>query len=361
MKRKTELYKVIIESKNINKEGFFDLLEKEILLKDFLEYYYKNNVYNNINISDVKEVKSNQNEEDDISKNGTSNSKGNSKDIDKKIDVKSKHICYYLKNIDEVCIGGNETNKEKLRKVLIEYVKYDKKLKIVDKDTLEQKFEKSKNQGDLEKQHYLLETYNDTNKALIVWEKVLGAITISLIEKDFNSKYRNWIKDKYKDDDEQRKEFLEYNIKIYAIPSKDFIEELLGLDRISLLKVSVAKEKFSADEDILFSEENISRDDVEIVYKPVSGLSFSKTKVKQYVEKFKKGKKIKRIVINGTKNNSSITLNTELIKMNETLDIKEGVDGLVDSSDLFKKFQELINDKYNYLSEIFIDVKVEEE
>lgn len=355
MKRKTELYKVIIESKNVNKEGFFDLLEKEILLKDFLNYYYDNNVYNNLSVDEIEESTLNKNEEDDLNKND------NSKCINNKIDIKRKHICYYLKSVDEVDIDVNETNKEKLRKVLIEYIKYDKNLKVVDKDTLEQKFVKSKNHGDLEKQHYLLETYTDINKALIVWEKVLGAVTISLIEKDFNSKYRDWIKKKYENYDEKRKELLGYNIKIYAIPSKNFIEELLGLDRISVLKVSVEKEKFSADEDILFSEENISRDDVEIIYKPISGLSFSKTKVKQYVENFKKSKKINKIVIKGTKNNSSITLNTELIKMNETLDIKEGIDGLVDSEDLFSKFQELIDDKYDYLNEIFIDVDIEEE
>ncbi|WP_338631538.1 hypothetical protein [Clostridium baratii] len=350
MKKRVELYKLIIESRKANEKSFFDLLEKEILLKDFLEYYYQDNIYKNIstNKSDGVLVDSENNMEQLIS-------------VGNKIDVKKKHLCYYLKNIEEADVTTSKDNRDKLRKVLIEYIKYDKKLKVVDKDTLEEQFEKSKNHGDLEKQHYLIETYTDTNKALIVWEKVLGAVTISLIEKELNSKYKSWIKEIYSNNDEKRKELLMYNLKIYAIPSKDFIEELMELDKISVLKVSVEKEEFTADEDIIFSEENVSRKEVELIYKPISGLSFSRKKVKQYVEGAIKGEKINRIEIGGYKNKNTITLNSEKIKMNEVIDLKQGLDGLVDSEELFEKFQNLIDDKYDYLSEIFIDIEQNEE
>lgn len=340
---------MIVESKNKNKEGFYKELNAEVILKDFLNHYYKNVIYNeHINIEEINDSEENYSE-------------GNEENIyDTKIDIKNKHICYYIKTIKKV---QNEQNKDidSIINVLMEYIKYDKQLKIVDKDTLEKKFEKSKNQGDLEKQHYLIETLNNSNKALLVWEKILGAITIGQIEIQMKNDFKKWIEVNYKDEEEKKKYLLGYTIKIYSIPSKNLIEELLKLDKISILKATVKKEKLTLDEDIIFSEENISREDVELIYKPKKGLSFSSIKVKKYIESFKKGGDIKKIVINGSKDGSLITLNTELMKMSEYVDVKEGIDGLINSEDLFDKYKNLISNKEEYLNEIFVDVDIDQE
>ena len=231
---------------------------------------------------------------------------------------------------------------------------------MVDKDTLEKKFEKSKNQGDLEKQHYIIQTLDKSNKALIVWEKVLGAVTLGLIEKNINSAFRKWIRNNYENDKDKKHELLGFHIKIYPIPSKDIFVELSNLDKVSLMKVTVKKEKLTFDEDIVFSEDNISREDVDLIYKPIKGLSFSKSKVEGYVRKFINGEKIKRILISGKRDGNLITLNTELMKMSEYIDVKVGEDGLVDSEDLFKKYYDLINKDNEYFNEIFIDINLEE-
>ena len=42
MNRKTELYKIIVEDKHVNKEGFFDELKSDIILKTFFKDYYEN-------------------------------------------------------------------------------------------------------------------------------------------------------------------------------------------------------------------------------------------------------------------------------------------------------------------------------
>ena len=350
MNRKTELYKIILEDKKVNKEGFFDELKSDIILKTFFNDYYENIVYSN-NIEEVTDNAENVDSEVAVEKSASGS-------YDKKIDIKSKSICYYVKSVEEVDNENEEI--DKTRNVTIEYIKYDKQLKVVDKDTLEKKFEKSKNQGDLEKQHYIIQTLDKSNKALIVWEKVLGAITLGLIEKNINSAFRNWIRENYKDDKDKKNDLLRFHIKIYPIPSKDIFVELSNLDKVSLMKVTVKKENLTSDEDILFSEDNISREDVDLIYKPMKGLSFSKNKVERYVRNFIDGGKIKKILISGKRDGNLITLNTELMKMSEYIDVKVGEDGLVDSEDLFVKYYDLINKDNEYFKEIFIDINLEE-
>lgn len=350
MNRKTELYKIIVEDKHVNKEGFFEELKTDIILKVFLKDYYENIVYSNT----IEEVADNgDNSESEVAAEESISGK-----YDKKIDIKSKSICYYVKSVEEVDNENEEI--DKTRNVIIEYIKYDKQLKVVDKDTLEKKFEKRKNQGDLEKQHYIIQTLDKSNKALIVWEKVLGAVTLGLIEKNINSAFRKWIRKNYEDDKDKRNDLLGFHIKIYPIPSKDIFVELSNLDKVSLMKVTVKKENLTSDEDILFSEDNISREDIDLIYKPIQGLSFSKSKVEGYVRKFINSEKIKRILISGKRDGNLITLNTELMKMSEYIDVKVGEDGLVDSEDLFKKYYDLINKDNEYFEEIFIDIDLDE-
>lgn len=350
MNRKTELYKIIVEDKRVNNEGFFDELKSDIILKTFFKDYYKNIVYSNT----IEEITDNGEGVD----SEVAAEEAISNQYDKKIDIKSKSICYYVKSVEEIENENEEI--DKTRNVIIEYIKYDKQLKVVDKDTLEKKFEKSKNQGDLEKQHYIIQTLDKSNKALIVWEKVLGAVTIGLIEKNINSAFRKWIRSNYENDKDKKHELLGFHIKIYPIPSKDIFVELSNLDKVSLMKVTVKKEELTFDEDIVYSEDNISREDIDLTYKPIQGLSFSKTKVEGYVRKFINGEKIKRILISGKRDGNLITLNTELMKMSEYIDVKVGEDGLVDSEDLFKKYYDLINKDNEYLNEIFIDINLEE-
>ncbi|MGL5151807.1 MAG: hypothetical protein ACRC7N_14670, partial [Clostridium sp.] len=314
MNRKTELYKIIIEDKNIDEEGILVELKSDIILKEFLSDYYKNIVYNEV-INDELENDENVNSEIAVEEYLENN-------YIKKFDLKSKSMCYYVKSVN--IVEKEEDESYTTRNVTLEYIKYDKVLKVVDKNTLEEKFKKSKNQGDLEKQHYIIRVFDERNIGLIVWERVLGAVSLGLIEKNINSAFRQWVKRTYKDDSNKKLHLLRFNVKIYPIPSKNIFAELANLDKISVMKVTVDKENFTNDEDILFSEDNISRDEVDIVYKPIQGYSFSKSKVQAYVRKFLNKEKVKRILINGKKSGNLITLNTELMKMSEFIDVKIG-------------------------------------
>jgi len=321
--RKTEVYKIIISKKQIEQGSDSYILEEltnEIILQNFLDYFFTVNKFD--------ETKSNT------------------------FTIKSKDICYY---IDSVIDENN------IKKIKLQYIKFNKSTNVVDVQTLKKKYRKNMNDGDVERQHYIIKTFDNTNRAVLIWEKIVGAVTVGVFEKDLNKTYREWVK---MHNEDKKELLLQYHIQIEIVPSPKFIEELMKLEKISLIKIVVDKEKLTNDEDIIFSEDNISRDDVEILYKPIQTLSFSKTKVKNYYEKFEKqtgNLKIKRMVIQGRKDKSTIRLDTEGMKLSEYINTKIDVDGLIDSDNIFEKYTDLVNKNFKeYFNNIFIDIDPED-
>ena len=305
--RKTEVYKVLIEKKIFEKDSveykYDELIRPNNILENSLKYYYNNYIHTPTN--------------------------------NKKVKLNSSNICYYMDSVEE---------KNDVRMVKLNYIKFNKNTTVVDIDSLTAKYKKDKNDGDEEYQHYVIKTYNNINRAVLVFEKITGAVTITMLKAHLNKAYREWVKNNYtKEEQEEKQELLGYAINIKAVPSPDFIEELEKLDKISLLKITVDKEKLTKDEDINFSEENISRPDVDITYKPIQGLSFSKSKMKQYFKIFEEqtGKsRIKRIVINGRKEGNGISLDTEQMKLSKYIKMEVDSEGFVDSKSIFSKYRD---------------------
>ena len=323
MKRRTEIYKILIRKKRaIQNSTDYNLeeLKDKVILKDYLDFFFKKTLYSENN--------------------------------DSKVTLDSKSLCYY---IDQVVNDNN------IYKARIQYIKFNKKTKVKNISTLESKYIKDKNEGDEERQHFVLKTYDNTNRAVLVYEKISGAITIGMLENNINKFFREWIKSNYEDD--EKKNMLQYEIKLEIVPSPDFISELLSMEKISLLKVTGDKEKITSDEDIIFSEDNISRKEIDLVYKPVKGLSFSTIKIKNYFEKYKKGNvDINRIIISGRKEGNSISLDTDRMKLSEYIDTELDIDGLVKSENILKKYEELITCRFNeYFDNIFIEIEDTEE
>ena len=327
--RKTEVYKVLIEKKIFEKNSveykYDELIYPNNVLENLLNYYYTNYIHTSIN--------------------------------DKKVKLTSSNICYYMNSVEQ---------KNDVRMVKLNYIKFNKNTTVVDIDSLTAKYKKDKNDGDEEYQHYVIKTFKDTNRAVLVFEKITGAVTITMLKAHLNKAYKEWIKKNYtkEEQQEEKQELLNYAINIKAVPSPDFIEELEKLDKISLLKITVDKEKLTKDEDINFSEENISRPDVDITYKPIQGLSFSKFKMKQYFKLFQEqtGKtRIKRIVISGRKEGNGISLDTEQMKLSKYIKMEVDSEGFVDSKSIFSKYEILINkDCKEYFNNMFIDFDEEE-
>ncbi|GAA0723476.1 hypothetical protein GCM10008905_16140 [Clostridium malenominatum] len=322
--RKTEVYKILILKKQLERDSseyVLQELKEEIILKEFLDYFFIFNKY------DEK--------------------KGN------KYTINSKDICYYIDRVDECkCI----------KKVRLKYIKFNKRTNIVDIQTLKPNYKKNKNEGDEEKQHYLVKIFEDKNRAVLIWEKIVGAVTTGILEKDINRSYRKWVKEHKKD---KKDLLLQYDLNIEVVPSPKFIEELMKLDKISLIKIVVDKESLTDDEEIIFSEEHISKDEVEVLYKPIQSRSFSKTKVRSYYKQFENQtgkKKIIRMVIQGRKDANVIRLDTEGMKLSEYINTKIDSDGLIDTESIFEKYTELVNKNFKeYFNNIFIEIDESEE
>lgn len=320
VKRKTEVYKILIKQKQgVKNSDNYELLELEdnIILKDFLDYYH-------------------------------------TKENNDKVTINSKDICYYMDYIDK---------KDDLAKIRLKYIKFNKNTNVVNIDTLEPKYKKDKKEGDEERQHYIFKTYDNMNRAVLIYEKITGAVTIGMLENNINKYYRRWIKSKYENNADERGRLLTYEIKIEVVPSPDFIEELLSMDKINLLKITVDKEKITSDEDIIFSEDHISRKEIDLVYKPIKGLSFSKKSIVKYFENYKNGKfKINRILISGRKQGNGISLDTEQMKLSKYIETELDIDGLIKSDNIFDKYEKLVNDSFkDYFNNVFIDIEESED
>ncbi|AGF57012.1 hypothetical protein B0P06_004703 [Clostridium saccharoperbutylacetonicum] len=184
-----------------------------------------------------------------------------------------------------------------------------------------------------------------------------------MISENINKIYRQWVKDNFAK--EKCDKLLGFEIKIEIVPSPDFVKELEKMDKISLLRVSVDKENLTQDEDIAYGEENVLRKNVDVWYRPIKGLSFSKSKVIKYFENFNnptKKEKISRIVIGGRADGNPISLDTERMKLSKYIETELSVDGLVNSEDIFKNYNKLLNVEFKeYFNNIFLEIEESEE
>lgn len=266
---------------------------------------------------------------------------------------KSKDLLYI--------IDSNEYSNS-IRKVRFVYLKYNKKVNISNLRFQKTKT-KSKNEGDEERQHIVIKEFNGNNEALMVWEKVLGSVSKSMLERDINRYYTGWIK---QFDDCKRKELNKLRVRLDYIPSMEFVNELMQMDKISLIKVTVDKEnlKFEGDEDISFNEDHISKDEVDLIYAPKITKSFSNAKVKSYFQKYMDGtgtERIKRLVIQGQKDRNTIRLDTEGMKLSKFIETELDIDGLVNSESLFNKYITLIESYSEQIGEMLLEVEDDEE
>lgn len=305
--RKTELFKLEIRHKiqDIEYNG-------QIILKDLVNNFFQCNIFNQ------------------ASKNAYT--------------VKSKNLKYWISDCDQ---------KGAITKIKLSYVVYNKKVKIVDINNFTSTKHKDKNEGDEEKQHILIKHYDGYNKAILVFEKIIGAVTVGILEKKINKEFHNTYP-----------HLNDYEISISPVPSPEFLEELAHMNKISLLKVTIDREKATIDEDITFSEDNVCRDEVDMIFKPFPKLSLSKSGVKNYYKKYIDNKstgKVLRIVVEGKNENNRVRLDTEGMRLSKYISTELDNDGLIDTDKIFIKYEKLVNEVFsNYLSDIVLDLFIPE-
>ena len=154
-------------------------------------------------------------------------------------------------------------------------------------------------------------------------------------------------------------------MKIVAVPDKGFLDELVQMKRISLLKVTVDTEESTIDEDILFSGDNMAKKEIEIIYKPKQKKSFGTDTIEKYYKNFltneNSKRKIKRIILEGRKEAGKIKLDTEGMKLSEYVRAELDDNGIIKSDDIFYKYGELINTRFKeYLKNIILEIESQE-
>ena len=248
----------------------------------------------------------------------------------------------------------NSIENHDILEVKLTYSKFNKKLNVINVNDRSIVGGKGLNEGDEEKQHFTIKFYPDANYALIVFEKVLDSVSITFIRKAINTYLKNHFitSDKYKD--KIKKRDIKFNIN--PIVSSDFIECIGNLKGIKLLKTIVTKE--SIDDDLRFSG-NCSRDEAELVVKAENKLLMHNNQVITYCNKFIKNgvikdKRINRIVIEGVNdNNSPVKLDTDGMKLCDTLNVELDLNNTIDTENMFNKFKSLILNKMDELEQFF--------
>ena len=243
-----------------------------------------------------------------------------------------------------------------LLNIKLTYSKYNKNVTIVNVNTRKSEGSKNKDQGDLEKLHLTIRFFKDKNYALIIFEKVLDSIPMSILHKYIKNYFRTvFLK---RDEHKKNPKINSVLLSIQPIANKDFIENVSSLKSIKLLQATVLKEII--DEDISFSSEsNTLRDDVDLTYKSKYKTFLSKPDVINYCKKFItngsiRGTKVKRIIICGqSPDNSSVRLDTEGMKLYRTVPVKFDDNNTIDSDDLFTQFKNLIINQHDEIMNLF--------
>lgn len=310
--RKIELYRIdILNNDNIN--GLYD---DKIILQDLLVDFFNNFKYN-------------ESAPHSFSVNN-----------EKKFWIEDVE----LKNEDNVV----------LLNIKLTYSKYNKYVTIVNVNTRKSEGSKNKDQGDLEKLHLTIRFFKDNNYALIVFEKVIDSIPMSILHKHIRNYFRTvFLK---KEEHNKNPKINSVLLNIQPIANKDFIENISNLKSVKLLQATVLKE--SIDEDISFSSKT-ERDEVDLIYKSKPKTALSKPDVISYCKKFITngsihGSQVKRIVICGqSTDNAPVRLDTEGMKLYRTIRAKFDNDNTIDSNDLFSQFKNLIINQHDEIMNLF--------
>ncbi len=246
----------------------------------------------------------------------------------------SQNKCAYSPNPDKIFWLSDYSKNSNIYKLLWNYSKTGRRLKIIEKTTLSPTKEKDKDEGDLEKQHALIKDYGVGNKAVMIFERIQGGITTKYMEDEIN-KYIKINFPKLSDNN--------IRLNIDPIISRDFAGYLYRMNRIPIAEIYVDKsvKVLLDDEDMNIADEDGSmRDSIKLTVKAKYKESLSRKYIERLL-KFKKdsGGKIQRIVVDGEGNSGPIKLDTESIKLKQKLNISLDDDGNIDSKDIFDKYE----------------------
>lgn len=254
---------------------------------------------------------------------------------------KTNDLTYYFE--DDIIIS------EDMIKVKFSYIISNKKVNIIDSLTLEKKGEKEKTDGDLERQHILIKLIRNSSQAILVFEKIPGAISLSSLRDQFNL----YLNTHFTNSENSVNGFIQIN----PLPNEDFLIDLANTKRISAVKLQVDRAYITNDPDLNFSgsDRNL-RETAELVYKPKLKERITRTQVEKLYSSYRGNpEKICRIIVEANGENGKIRLDTNGAKLATYIKTNLAIDGLVDTSDIFDKFTHFVNNLPPYLISMCIN------
>lgn len=248
-------------------------------------------------------------------------------EIDKKVDDKSSCKIYYLESWNK--------DEEQLYNLQFASAKYNHVTEVIDTITLTSRGKlKKKNDGDKEKTHCSIQ-FEDNENAYCLVEDNYSGIGAARINNYFNR-----MAEKYY---ESIKNSKFYKFDMLIVPNEEFLEELGKMKKISVARLFVDKSDINVSDFFSLSGKNDVRDDVEIVVKPIKGLSLMTTTIKDIYNNKNDKHKIKRILINGESKEGPVCLDTEKMKTKHNIAVETEFDtGLVKTESIFEEFKTIL-------------------
>jgi len=245
--------------------------------------------------------------------------------VDRKIDFFEESKILFLSEYQ--CEPEN-----KIIKICFKSAQYDVRRYVINTDIIEDKgILKKREDGDLEKTHIAIKFLHNT--AICLYEKNVNGIGFTKIMLYINKLIREFYKDTQLG--------IKYKIEHEAVVSRDFLNSLDKLNRVTEISLTVDKTNVDVSDAKDISGRADISESVDIVYKPAKK-GILKDTVKQFYKMYNSSDSIvKRVTVKGTgqENKSKLSFNTE--QMKEKMRIKVQTDfitGEVNTNSIFEVF-----------------------
>lgn len=216
--------------------------------------------------------------------------------------------------------------------------KYDSVRTVIDTNTLIEKSNLTKSQQDGEEEYnHMAIRFIDNNKAVCVYESNKEGIGMT--------KAIEYLNTKIKATHVEKKDNKLYKIKHENLVSKDFLDALENIDRITMVKLSVNREQINVSDQKAFAQKNDLHNTVDIILKPAGrGLGILSDTVKDFYKMYNNpGSIVKSVTIEGEgEQKEPIKFDTEAMKKKEYISVKGNSRGEVITSSINSKFKELL-------------------
>jgi len=248
----------------------------------------------------------------------------------RKRDYPSEEKVIWLSSVDDYGNGNYD--------LILSSAKYNHRRNVVNTNTMvERGLLKDRFDGDEEKTHVCIRHQNGREQFICIHESNYFGIGLKRISNYINEmlkEYQEYIDGNYV-----------YSLSSQPMPCNEFLEELARMRKISILTVAIERQDLH-DDFLRFANRDDIKETVDIVIKKKSrNINIPKDLVSEYYNNSTENEnKIQRVIAEGTNETGYFRLDSELMKMKQSIDVESTPDtNEVDSTDFFRKAQVYLN------------------